>query len=217
MSDIGIVIQGPTNYCDQILDNIDTSFDYVWSTWESEPEENLKKIRDKIKLVTGPTPDFGGVGNLNFQALSTYRGVESLSNPWIVKMRGDLLWTGQEELITNSIKDIQDKENFAGFLSYKPSIQEVHDFVSISSRENALSLWSYRQEHPDSRRPEHQLADHISNLLGLSYDDMVKRQTFINLFMEEGKFDIFCIKYNVSLGWQCNIDWGGVRQFPKKK
>lgn len=216
LSDVGIVIQGPTNYYRQVLDNIDNNFEYIWSTWDDEPLENLVEISKRMKIVLNKKPSFSGLRNINLQCISSEEGIRAISKPWVIKVRSDLLWTGQSDLIKIVFTDMISKNSFASFLNYKPSIQEMHDFIVFSSKENGIKLWSYRQTSSNSNSPEKQLVIHLMNMLQLNYDEMVKRMSFFNILMEEGKLDIFCLKYNVSLGNQCNTDLFGVLSLPKK-
>ena len=39
--DMPIIIQGPTTYCREVS-NYYKNYNQVWSTWNSEPEENLE-------------------------------------------------------------------------------------------------------------------------------------------------------------------------------
>lgn len=213
---VGIVIQGPTEYYKKILDNIDMSFEYVWSTWSDEPINNLNEISKKIKLVINNKPKFSGLRNINLQCISSEEGIKALSKPWVIKMRSDLIWTGQKELINKVFNELINKHSFASFLNYKPSIQEMHDFIVFSSRENGLKIWSYRQTQADFNSPEKQIVCHLMKYFNTNYDEMVKKMSFFNILMEENIFDLYCLKYNVSLGNQCNTNLFDVPTFPKK-
>jgi hypothetical protein len=216
LNDVGIVIQGPTFFYKQILENIDYQFQYVWSTWSDEPIENLEEIKKKVKLIVSNKPNFTGLRNINLQCKSSEEGIRTLQKPWIIKIRSDLIWTNQKELIKKTFRDIIETQSFASFLNYKPSIQEMHDFITFSSHENGLKLWSYRQTNTDYNSPEKQLCSHLMRLLDVNYDEMVKKMSFCNIFMEPNKLDIYSLKYSVSLGEQCNSDLFGVPSFPKK-
>lgn len=216
LKDVTVVIQGPTNYYQQILENLDPNLNYIWSTWSDEPRSNLEAISSKMLVIIQNKFPNTGKWNINYQCASSEIGAINSKTKWVFKTRGDLLWTNLSKLLIDGINDLENHNHFASFFSYKPSINEIHDFVSLSTRENAIKLWSYRQLNPTHKSPEHQLCDHLCNILGLPYNEMVKRMGFLNVFMEEKVVDAFCIKYNVSLGYQCNINWGGVDQYPKK-
>ena len=220
LSDVGIVIQGPTTYYKEILNNLDYQFDYIWSTWDDEPVENLIEINKKIKLVISKKPNYPGVSNINLQCKSSEEGIKLLNKPWIIKIRSDLIWFGQEELITKVFNKIIENNSFAAFFNYKPTIKEIHDFICFGSKENLIKIWSYRQLDFIHRSPENQLVNHLMKLLNLDYDAMVKRMSFVNVLMEENKLDFICLKYYTAtyttLCNQCNSDLFGVPSYPKK-
>lgn len=216
IEDVGVVIQGPTNYCAAILANLDPDIKYLWSTWNNEPLENLKLIGSKIDLVVGQVPPYSGARNINLQCLSTTNGITYLDKKYIVKVRGDILWSGHKELLTRGFNAIEKNNSIAAFLNYKPSIQQIHDFVSFSTKENALKIWGYQQIDYSDTPPENQLVSHMMKIFNKSYDELVQNMSFLNILMEENKYDLFCIKYNVSLGNQCNTDLFGVPSYPKK-
>jgi hypothetical protein len=90
----GIVIQGPTNYCEQIINCYSGLSGVVFSTWEDEPRENIEFIRSAgIEVVQTRKPDFSGYLNINYQTLSTYAGLKRLKEIGVteaLKIRGDL-------------------------------------------------------------------------------------------------------------------------------
>jgi hypothetical protein len=90
----GIVIQGPTNYCKEIIDCYVGVPNVVFSTWSDEPQENIDYIKSKgIDVIQSFKPTFPGYLNINYQTLSTYIGLEHLKEKGIteaLKIRGDL-------------------------------------------------------------------------------------------------------------------------------
>lgn len=90
----GIVIQGPTNYASQLVEDYKHINNVVWSTWIDEPEENIKLIESKgIKVIQSNKPKFPGYMNVNYQTLSTYVGIDYLKKQGvkeILKVRSDL-------------------------------------------------------------------------------------------------------------------------------
>ena len=49
LNDVGVVIQGPTDHYERVLENIDEDLSYVWSTWGDEPVNNIKSMWTKQK------------------------------------------------------------------------------------------------------------------------------------------------------------------------
>ena len=75
----------------------------VWSTWDSEPSQNLEEIRKSgIKVVESSLPKFSGHLNLNYQTKSTYKGLEYFKSKGVtnvIKVRSDVTWEGIERFL----------------------------------------------------------------------------------------------------------------------
>lgn len=99
----GIVIQGPTNYYKELSDYYYQFDNVVWSTWDNEPKENIDYIKSKgIEVIINGLPYFNGYMNVNFQVLSTYKGIEFLENKNIkevLKVRSDTIVTNLDKLL----------------------------------------------------------------------------------------------------------------------
>jgi hypothetical protein len=99
----GIVIQGPTNYWDQVIEAYKDIPNVVWSTWEDEPKENIKNIEQYIPTILSSKPSFPGHLNVNMQAVSTFKGAEYLESRGvteILKVRGDVKIKNLKKLMT---------------------------------------------------------------------------------------------------------------------
>ena len=90
----GVVIQGPTNYVEDILSSYKNIPNVVWSTWDNEPPINIELIKKEgIEVIQTPLPTFGGYLNINFQTISSYQGIKYLKSKGIteaLKIRSDL-------------------------------------------------------------------------------------------------------------------------------
>jgi hypothetical protein len=99
----GIVIQGPTNFYKELSDYYCQFDNVVWSTWDNEPKENIDYIKSKgIEVIFNGLPSFNGYMNVNFQVLSTYKGIEFLKNKNIkevLKVRSDTIVTNLDKLL----------------------------------------------------------------------------------------------------------------------
>ena len=97
-NEIGIVIQGQVvpgttlRIC-QRYRNLYPNVRIVFSTWETEPEIELAKIRNlDISVIVNKVPEYSGPGNVNLQILTTRAGIEFLrefSPKYILKNRSD--------------------------------------------------------------------------------------------------------------------------------
>ena len=72
----------------------------IISTWEGDDNENAKKVlsklsdfeNERVKIVTSPLPDYAGIANINFQIVSTLKGLRTahqLGKDFVVKTRTD--------------------------------------------------------------------------------------------------------------------------------
>tara|TARA_R110000822_G_scaffold142006_1_gene279944 strand:+ start:2162 stop:2878 length:717 start_codon:yes stop_codon:yes gene_type:complete len=102
---VGIVIQGPTNYCKKICEHysnlIADNCKIVWSTWDGEDQNNIDYITNfGIYVIQSPEPKISGWLNINYQLKSTYEGIKfikQLGADTIIKVRGDIRWEGIEK------------------------------------------------------------------------------------------------------------------------
>ena len=100
----GIVIQGPTNYCTQVAPLYKDIPNVVWSTWDDEPQENIKFIEQYVPVILNKKPIFRGYLNVNFQIFSSYAGIEYLKNLGVnevLKTRGDIIITNLDKLLSS--------------------------------------------------------------------------------------------------------------------
>jgi hypothetical protein len=101
--DTGIVIQGPSTYANEIS-NFWSMFDtnIVFSTWKTEPIENILKIeRAGIHVELVDMPTFNGYLNINLQSASTFHGLNYLKSKGVkhaLKIRSDSFIYGLERL-----------------------------------------------------------------------------------------------------------------------
>jgi len=90
----GVVIQGPTDYCRDILPDYKDIDNVIVSTWEGEPEENIDFIISlDIPIIQSPKPTIPGHLNVNMQAMSSYAGVDILKTlgvTEVLKIRNDI-------------------------------------------------------------------------------------------------------------------------------
>ena len=83
----GIVIQGPTNYYEQVISCYKDISNVVWSTWIDEPKNNIDHIKNSgIEVILNEKPTIPSFLNVNFQAISTYNGVKYLENKGITEV-----------------------------------------------------------------------------------------------------------------------------------
>lgn len=103
-----IVIQGPTTYCREVCDYY-KNYTQIWSTWNSEPEENLEflKNQNNVHLVLDDLPSFSNdelsslsehaswtLQRATYQFTSTLNGfkyAKSIGSDFSPKIRSDFL------------------------------------------------------------------------------------------------------------------------------
>jgi hypothetical protein len=150
--EIGIVIQGPTTYVNQILEPYKDYYHIIWSTWEDEPEENVEILKSSgMFFVLNKKPDFTGYWNINLQCTSTYNGVVMLKDKfpninYFVKIRSDMvidnlnlfLESVKMSLLKNSICSI-------GCVKFYPNplfnSKYFRDFIIAGEYDEMLKFW----------------------------------------------------------------------------
>jgi hypothetical protein len=209
----GIVIQGPTNYCKEIIDCYQNIPNVVFSTWDDEPQENIDYIKLKnIDVVQTPKPTFPGHLNVNYQVLSTYVGLEYLKSKnvtEVLKIRSDLK-SNDINLLLNILK-----QKPLSFLAIcKPNVRPLYyelgynhmsfdfpvDLFLYGNIENMIKCFSFQIEETLQIPPEALIAySYFSNSnleFKLDYNTFIKNN--ISFFMND------CLKNNIKVKWLKN-------------
>lgn len=209
----GIVIQGPTKYCKDVVPCYKDIKNVVWSTWENEPEENIKYIKQHMDVIFNDEPLVAGHLNVNYQARSTYSGVRYLEFKGvneILKVRGDVK--------INKIKDLLSilKTKKMAFLAIaKEGVRKdiyyelvyshfSHDYpvdlVVYGSTENMVNSFNFYIEENIAIPPEALIAYHF--LEGLKKDFILTYKHFIEnevyFYLKD------CLENNIQLLWLKN-------------
>jgi len=209
----GIVIQGPTNYCREIIDCYIDIPNVVFSTWDDEPQENIKYIKSKnIDVIQSSKPLFAGYLNVNYQALSTYIGLEYLKSKnvtEVLKIRSDLK-PNDIHLLLNILK--QKPLTFLAIC--KPNVRPLYyeleythtsfdfpvDLFLYGNIENMIQCFNFQIEQNLQIPPESLIVYNYfsnSNLkFKLDYNTFIENN--INFFMND------CLKNNIKVKWLKN-------------
>ncbi len=198
----GIVIQGPTNYASQLVEDYKHINNVIWSTWIDEPEEN-------IKVIQSNKPKFPGYMNVNYQTLSTYVGIDYLKKQGvkeILKVRSDLK--------INKIKTLLDVliNKKISFLSVcKPNVRPLYydlvyqhtsfdfpgDLVVYGSLDELEKCFNFQVEDNNPIPPEALIAYSYltqSNIeFNFDYDHFIN--SGISFFAQE------CLDNNIKIDW----------------
>lgn len=148
---IPIVLQGPTTYCREISEFYKDQF-CVWSTWNSEPEENLEYI-SKLKnsvLITDTLPTYSQNENIGltqheswtrqrarYQFTSTLNGFNYLKEHdfnYGIKIRSDML------IDIPVLSSLTNKDCFNSFGWHRGSVGYFIDYYFSGSTELIISL-----------------------------------------------------------------------------
>lgn len=109
--DICIVVQGPSNYIEELNNTWKLYKNVVYSTWKN----NFLNSCDLIdNIIYQDVPDNCGIRNLNLQKISTYNGIEfAKQNGYdrVLKIRSDMMPTNIDKFLNL----FYDKNNFYVF------------------------------------------------------------------------------------------------------
>jgi len=138
---ITILIQGPTKYYTNILDNIfNLKYNIIWSTFEDEPQENIKQISKNCELILNPKPVINGYGNINLQTQSTINGIKKTKDDLILKIRSDIIVSDYNRLIQILLSDTEK----LWFLAWSDSeIPYPVDYISFGNRQEMSIFWDF--------------------------------------------------------------------------
>jgi hypothetical protein len=151
MKNVPIVLQGPTTYCKEVAEHYKNYF-CVWSTWNSEPQENLDFLSklDNVKLITDNLPTYSDEENVGltnheswtrqrsrYQFTSTLNGFKFLKNnqfTYGIKIRSDLL------LDIPTLLTITDKKSFNSLGWHTGSVGYLVDYYFSAEVDLIISL-----------------------------------------------------------------------------
>jgi len=205
----GIVIQGPTNLCKEVVSSYKDIPNVVWSTWDDEPQENITFISQFMPVVLNKKPDFGGYLNINLQTLSTTGGINYLKNQGvteILKVRGDIVITNLNELLS-----ILKGKDMAFLAICKLGARKIYyelvyphlshdypvDLVLYGSTENLIDAFSFLIEEYLPIPPESLISyNYLINKnikFELSYDNFISNNIYF--FLKD------CVENNIQLNW----------------
>jgi hypothetical protein len=171
---IFLLIQGHTNFCNEVLDSVKNIDNVIWSTDDDAETSHLEIIKNSnVKLVTSKKPDIPGYGNVNLQLNSTREGLlhaKKLGADYVIKMRSDMVFSDTKKFIDTL--NLDDKLYFLAYVNNLKSgnlprekneidnwIREknlnienlkgynyVLDFINYGKINRMLSFWSYPLE-----------------------------------------------------------------------
>lgn len=139
------VIQGPTQYYKEMIDNYKGVKNLCWSTWKSEPEEALKAIEAAgIKVILNDGPKVPGVQNINYQCKSVMGALEEIGDEKgkYLKIRSDFLVKDPQEFITTVEKHLI--KNSVGILGYYRSRDfgtYILDYIFAGDYNSMTEFW----------------------------------------------------------------------------
>lgn len=156
-----ILLQGSTQYGLEKICNFYKQFtNTIWSTWDDEPLENLKKIENSgITLILNKKPKFAGYLNINLQFCSTFLGIDFLKKEKniteVIKVRSDILAWGIERLLNKlKGKDISfmcyfNMSHPEYYLNekYHYTMDFPKDFVIFGNIETMYNIFNFQMEY----------------------------------------------------------------------
>jgi len=211
-----IVFQGPTNYCRQVLENMSSKNEIIYSTWADEPKENLKFIENKVsKLIINEHPEYVGFRNINRQTLSSKNGILAASGDFILKSRSDIFFKNID-LFIEKIQTHHDK-NISFFCYYKNICNpyQIADFFTYGSKKESLLFWDYLEKpnqtfpsYADPRCPERQILFNYMKIKNeTNANEFLKNSNCFAKYLDEN-CDINWLKFNYSLllAWKKDLE-----------
>jgi hypothetical protein len=213
----GIVIQGPTNYCNQVAPVFKNIPNVVWSTWKDEPQKNIDFINQYIPVILSDKPSFPGYLNINMQTVSTLAGVKYLQEKGVTeifKTRGDIHIPHIDKLLS-LLKGkkiafmVMCKEGVRSDLYYELEYPHYsHDYpmdiVLYGSIDNVFNSFNFMVDDWYTIPPESLIAYHFfvgKNLeFKLNYKHFIDNNIyfFLNDCLEN-KIELTWLKHNVDL------------------
>lgn len=207
----GVVIQGPTSNCREIIPDYKDIPNVIVSTWIDEPQENIEYIVSLgIPIYQSPKPEYPGPLNINMQTMSSYAGVDFLKTigvTEVLKIRNDIKVSNLpkflEVLKGKSLSFLaMCKEGARPDLYYDLVYDHYsHDYpvdlVVYGTTDNLESMFNFQVPPGVNAPPEALIAYNwcLQNNIEfkLTYDHLTKHG--VSFFMNE------CLEHNIQLDW----------------
>jgi len=143
--DISILIQGPIKYYKEVVDLYSDIKNVLWCTWDDEPEEAIKFIRESgIYVHLIQKPQYSGYWNVNFQCKSTYEGLlkckELFNSKYYIKIRSDFKITDVSLLCERFILK-GEQINFLGWANMLEGF--FLDYIVFGNYDNMCKYWEF--------------------------------------------------------------------------
>ncbi len=207
----GIVIQGPTQFYKEVADSWSGWPNVVWSTWENEPTENIEYIQSKgINVLLSKPPLFAGHINVNYQALSTFNGLQFLQERGVtevLKIRSDhivsnikslleILYGRQMSFMVLSNVDVRrDIKYNLGYTHYGHDYPS--DNVVYGKMDDMLKMWDFQTDKTHHAPPEalilynYLVAKNIP--VDFTFEHLLRNN--ISFFLRD------CVDKNITIKW----------------
>jgi hypothetical protein len=121
MKKVFFVIQGHTQYVDNLIENYKNVDNVIWSTDSDSNSSDLEKIKNSnITLVLNDKPS-SGYGNINLQLKSTMSGIikaEEMGATHVIKTRSDLIFKDPNKFLNEY--DFDNKLHFLAYIQHGP-------------------------------------------------------------------------------------------------
>lgn len=206
-----IVLQGPMQYNPMKIAHFYSQFDnVVWSTWDDENENIVNLVKSTgIKVIQNKKPDFNGFLNINYQLLSTLKGIEYFKNineniTEIIKIRSDIILYGVERLLNRiNGSDIS-------FMFMYNKHNEFHKPIYY------LDYWHYGMDFP-SDFIVHGNIDTMYNIFNFQMEyfaDIPPESIILRNYLKYRNFDNnFDFEYLKSIGITFFSKWAEIDKF----
>jgi len=179
----GIVLQGPTTYCKEIINQYEGIPNVVWSMWEDEPQENIEFIKKYIPVVLNKKPIFPGYLNINMQTVSTLTGIKYLQERGvteILKTRGDIsisnvskllnILKGKKAAFTATCKEGIRTDIYYELIYPHFSHDYPDNFFLYGTTQNVYNAFNFYIEEIAYIPPESLIAYHLMEGMGVEFN-----------------------------------------------
>ncbi|WP_343707624.1 hypothetical protein [Flavobacterium sp.] len=143
--DVSIIIQGPVKYYKEVIDSYKGIKNVLWCTWEDEPEEEIRVIRESgIVVHLIQKPKYSGYWNVNFQCKSSYEGLlkskELFDSNYYLKIRSDFKITNVPLLCKRFVLK-REQINFLGWANMLEGF--FLDYIVFGNYDSMSKYWKF--------------------------------------------------------------------------
>ena len=198
-----LLIQGPTNYFNDIIKYYGHLENVIWTTWKNDKYKN--DTYENIKMNYIEMPQHRGYHNINLQCKSIIEGLKIINDKkcYILKIRSDIIIKNIEKLITYLANAYNNKISILcpqnTLYHHNISIRGQYwivDYITFGNYDDTYKLWNYYETDKNTIPAELKLTKQfVKNI-----KDKIEFKKYFDFFIN------YIVHNNIDIFWLSHKD-----------